>query len=1392
VWVCPQTQAPGHINNVPAKFLLDTGAEANSVTPETVKRLGLEVYPTTGQNCPFRTVKKIVGVGGHLTDPLGYVLVRVRLDSVKGYHSLQPALVVPDPQQEFDMTLGMPGLHAMFSVMKETELREGPYVFDVVRHTGYVGSRRAAVWINPEEEEAGVDPPKAPLKDPSVAPAKPDGTFVPTDEELPKLDQMVRTTEQVILEPHSTHTVSGMLAGKNPLRGFRANVITYGLTDAKKYPMPLGVTVANCYTQLALGSRRISVVVRNDTPNRVKLDRHQCIARVDFANVVHSKPPKDPAPATEASPKLTLSERQEAVIERMATRGIDKIKCPKVKRIVTDMLREYHDVFSLDAGEIGRTSLVEHEIKLTDSNPFKDRASRIPPNKVEAVRQMLQEMLDAGAIRHSSSPWSNAIVLVRKKGGDLRFCIDFRKLNDKTVKDAYPLPRINETMDALSKARYFTCLDLKSGFWQTELAEWCKPYTAFSAGHLGFFEFERMPFGLCNAPATFQRLMQRCLGELNMTHCIIYLDDIIVFSATEEEHAKRLRAVLARLRENGLKLQPKKCELFREEIEYLGHKVSGDGVRPGTDNVAAIKALSPPATYTEVRSFLGMVGHYRRFVKDFAKIAGPLNSLLTGENADKKKEAVELSEPALRAFHALKERITTEPVLVFADCEKPFLLETDASKEALGAVLSQKQADGKYHPVAYASRTTNGAEKGYHSSKLEFLALKWAVTEKFKEYLLYSPFEVRTDNNPLTYIHTTPNLDATGHRWVAALADFNFSLKYLKGKDNKVADALSRLPTEAGGDEEGASADLIYTLGRAEELPPSTRPAKCTFDMGEEEVGETIALARLGTSKRLEVAREELYAEGVRLQDEIRCKAARLRVELKDVTDWVEEQKADPALDAMLKWLAEKNRTPRTLRQLLAPLQDPPTEASFMASRNLFVVKQGILYRKYETPFEPLPVLQFVVPRQYRRIALDGCHKEAGHQGQRRTITLAKDRFWWPSMDKYITDALRNCQRCIAHEAKASRPPLQPILSTAPMDLVHMDFMTAEIPGRLNKPARQVNILTITDHFTRHVTAFVTPDQKASTVAEYLWKRYLSIYGFPARILSDQGRNFESKIIAELCSLMGVKKIRTTPHHPQTNGQVERAHQTLQRMIGKLERDQKEDWPAHLSDLVFAYNCTRSAITGYSPYYLMFGRRPRLPVDFYFPTCQSYTKAVEADEYVAQLRDRLRTYFKQAQAASEQEAARQKRHYDARSHAVELLPGDQVLGRILAYVGKRKLVDKWETIPHTVVRRMAPDSPSYILEDEQGNRRSLHRRHIYLVTPIQGTACQRKLEVLDQAELEAEIGRETSLKQLRCSSDGAAAQRVLAWFDRIRLALGTILWAWPGGGRDRPPEKEAD
>ena len=579
------------------------------------------------------------------------------------------------------------------------------------------------------------------------------------------VDEVVRVTSKCTVPPFGHKAIHGKV--NLILHGYKMNVMTHGL-EKRSLSLPLGIDVQTVYTTLADGSNRVTVVLRNNTWNWLEVKKGMPITWIVAANEVPKVTNLFSTEQTKEQPTLTEAERQDLLLEKLDLSGLEAWPEDQAGK-AHSLLKEYHDIFSLEKCDMGHTNATKQKIFLKDPDtpPFKERFCRIPPPQLDQVREHLKLMLDAGVIQPSNSPWCNAVMLVRKKDGSLHFCIDFRKLNSLTVKDSHLLPCICETLESLTGVAHYSTFDMNSGFWQVPMDEESKQYTAFTLGSMGLYKCESMPFGLCNALPTFQRLMQNCLGKLNLTYYLIYLDDVIVFSETPEEHLRRMHVVFNRLCEHGLKLKPSKCDVFKSEINYLAHHVSRKGVLPLKKNLESIAQCPPPDTYTKVKSFVGLVGHYRCFIKGFAKIAAPLYDITSGDNKDKKSEHVNLSPEAHEAFDRPKAACLQAPILAFPDFNKPFLLERDASRRGLGAVLSQKQADGRCHPITYASRVMNETEQRYHSNKQEFLALKWAITEQFHEYL--SPygknrneFVVHTDNNLLTYIFSSANLDAAG------------------------------------------------------------------------------------------------------------------------------------------------------------------------------------------------------------------------------------------------------------------------------------------------------------------------------------------------------------------------------------------------------------------------------------------------------------------------------------------------------------------------------------------------------------------------------------------------------------------------------------------------------
>ena len=625
--------------------------------------------------------------------------------------------------------------------------------------------------------------------------------------------------------------------------------------------------------------------------------------------------------------------------------------------------------------------------------------------------------------------------------------------------------------------------------------------------------------------------------------------------------------------------------MFKSEINYLAHHVSQKGVLPSKKNLESIAQCPPPDTYTKVKSFVGLVGHYRCFIKGFAKIAVPLYHLTSGNNKDKKSEHVGLSPEALESFDCLKAACLQAPILAFLDFDKPFLLEMDASRRDLGAVLSQKQADGWYHPITYASHVMNETEQRYHSNKQEFLALKWAVTEQFHEYL--SPygknrnkFVVCTNNNTLTYIFSSANLDAAGQHWVACLASYNFSLEYQKGKDNTVANFLSQMN------------ECLPEKEVQEYLNKIPYPeVKAVLDNTIMPIEECAEQGVRPSSDCQDVCQKEMVG------------ARPTRLATTNVTDWKQEQKEDPVLYQVAKHL----RAPcETFKAALHKVLDKRATAPYDKVKEQLLIKNGLLYHKIWQGQADEIMFQFIVPQRYWSAALNGCHPEAAHQGQCQSTALMQECFWWPGMTQDLRNHIKKCGCCRKYEAVPPVAPMKPLTCSGPGELLHVDFTSIQEMVPLKEEPVIRNVLVLQDHFSKYVVAYVVKDQIAHTATATLRNGYFGLFGVPAYLVSDQGKFFTGHIITHLCDLYGVQKLRTLPYHAQTNGQVERMNQTIICMIRKLEEDKKACCSKHLPELLLAYNATCSTVTRYSPYYLLFGRRSRIPVDYLFPTlCDS-------------------------------------------------------------------------------------------------------------------------------------------------------------------------------------------
>lgn len=873
----------------------------------------------------------------------------------------------------------------------------------------------------------------------------------------------------------------------------------------------------------------------------------------------------------------------------------------------------------------------DHKIELMPGKePPYNKNRPLSIQELRVVRKWLEDNLAKGFIRESRARCAAPLMLAAKPGGGVRICQDYRGLNNITIKNRYPLPLVRETLDAICHAKFYTKLDIIAAFNKLRVAEGHEWKTAFTT-RFGLYESLVMPFGLCNAPATFQHYINHTLHDLLDRICTAYLDDVLVYSATRKEHREHVRTVVTRLRAAGLQIDINKCEFETTRTKYLGLMITPDGIEMDPEKVKAIVSWRAPTSVRDLQRFLGFSNFYRRFIRGFSTIARPLYDLL------KKGTSWDWTSSQQEAFNTLRQSFTTAPTLAFFDYNRRTLLETDASDWASGGVLSQYDDNNVLRPVAYFSSKHSAAECNYEIYDKELLAIIKCLEEWRPELQgTQKPFEVLTDHKNLQFFMTTKALNQRQVRWSEFLSRFNFQITYRPGARAIRPDALSRRREDrpAGEDDD----DRLKHRKRV--MLPYNRFDTAALEHLLNEGGESLAQVLLlpATDRPIDELIDEAYATDMLSQAMITC--------LQDPTS----------------------------RQWSPSVRDAGLRIAFGDCK---VVGKRVYYRDR----------LFVPPNsELRTQVIYRAHSSGpgGHPGRTKTVDLLNRTYWWPRMSKEVRAYVKACELCIRTKTPRTAPPgfLQPLpVPFRPWSDISVDYITP-LPNCKYRGTTFKHLLVVVCRLTKMRHFIPVPSLDTEDLVDAFVARVYCLHGTPDNIVSDRGTQFVSQFWRELSARLDVTLKPSSAFHPESDGQTERINSSVEQYLRTFVNFHQDDWVRWLPLAEFAGNNVVSETTGVSPFFANYGFNPQMGVEPRPPCSPTLTDAQRQEFYRAnEVADRFSQILERLQALARQAQQRYEDNANVRrSDAPQFREGD------LVYVSTqnmktnrpiKKLDDKW-------------------------------------------------------------------------------------------------------------------
>lgn len=952
------------------------------------------------------------------------------------------------------------------------------------------------------------------------------------------------------------------------------------------------------------------------------------------------------------------------------------------KNDMVNLCTEFSDIFALKSQKITTNNFYSQKLKLTDKSPVYIKNYRIPKTQKMEINRQVDAMLQNEIIERSCSEYNNPVLLVPKKSDNgekkWRLVVDFRQLNKKLVADKFPLPRIDDILDQLGRAKWFSVLDLISGFHQIPLEEQSRDLTSFST-EKGSFRFTRLPFGLAVSPNSFQRMMTMAFAGVTPERAFLYMDDLIVIGCSQKHHLDNLRKVFETCRKFNLKLNPTKCRFFHKEVTYLGHKITDKGILPDDSKYEIIENYPIPENADAVKRFVAFCNYYRRFIPNFAEISAPLNKLT------RKTSTFLWTDECQNAFETLKKALVSPKILQYPDFTKQFTVTTDASKEACGAVLSQN-FDGNDLPIAYASRSFTKGEIHKSTIEKELAAIHWAITY-FRPYLFGTKFLVKSDHRPLVYLFSMKNPTSKLTRMRLDLEEFCFEIEYIKGKENVGADALSRINiNNLKNIHKNTHQVLAVTRSMTRKTEPEIENTQTNM-LPKRKVYEV--LNKTGNLLKLPTLMFTCEPARLRIRLVYKKKVSALKtvtiingiIPLEETMSQLQNMADDCAYKSV------KLRVDSEIFQWCTREEFKEKGENFLKSLNIILFEEPALITQKDEKEELI--------KKFHDDPLTG-----GHCGQKRLLKKLKFYYKWKNMSRDVANYVKNCKECQLNKIKIKTK--EPMVIT-PTPQTSFDIVSIDTIGPFMKSNYGNSYaVTIQCELTKYVVIIPIPDKSAATIARAIVEHFILIYGPMTEIRTDMGTEYKNQLFENICKLLKISHKTSTPYHSQTIGGCERNHRVFNEYVRMYINGSPEDWEDWIKYYAFCYNTTPSSYHNFTPFELIFGKKTKLPEALLGSRVQPL---YNLDAYDQELRYRLQLAHKQAGKYLEQAKLKRKQKYDEQAKELELKPGDFVS---ISNENRTKL-DPWYRGPFTIV---STEGVNCTVLGKDGKKFSIHKNRV--------------------------------------------------------------------------------